>query len=311
MYVPIASELGQRLYRRKGGGKGGGGAKGGGGTSGSKGSSGSSSSSGGVGSSVPVSGSLGGSKSKTATAYGSGGGRTSQIPAGQLFAGRTQGGGTRTEVYGSRAYGSGYPAGYGSSGLRGVGGLGFPFFFWPVVWGTGFGYGAAYLHDSEYGNSDNSDRPGGRMMEAAFVSSQSNSTFHLLSDNTTISSLIASVTSNCTNYHLNVGASSNSPFPFNSSDPNEPRPEQAIQYYRASSVVLTLTGYNDTVALQDNTTQPDIPLPTWTDFTLFDCLNQTIGQAAPLIDSSAASWRIPSAGLLALLWMAYASFIGL
>ena len=40
-------------------------------------------------------------------------------------------------------YGSGYP---GVSGL-GVAGRSFPFVFWPLVWGTGFGYGAAYLHD--------------------------------------------------------------------------------------------------------------------------------------------------------------------
>ena len=44
-----------------------------------------------------------------------------------------------------RNYGSGYP---------GVGGLGvanrnFPFVYWPFIWGGGFGYGAAYLHDRE------------------------------------------------------------------------------------------------------------------------------------------------------------------
>ena len=44
-----------------------------------------------------------------------------------------------------RSYGSGYP-GYAG---RGVGGLGFPFIFWPVVWGPGFGYGPGYLHNSE------------------------------------------------------------------------------------------------------------------------------------------------------------------
>jgi hypothetical protein len=44
-----------------------------------------------------------------------------------------------------RTYGSGYP---GSSG-RGVYDRGFPFYFWPVVWGGDGNTNAAYLHDSE------------------------------------------------------------------------------------------------------------------------------------------------------------------
>lgn len=42
------------------------------------------------------------------------------------------------------AYGSGYP---GTTGL-GVANRGFPFVFWPLVWGGGLGYGAAYLHSN-------------------------------------------------------------------------------------------------------------------------------------------------------------------
>lgn len=42
-------------------------------------------------------------------------------------------------------YGSGYPD---TVGARGVAGLNFPFFFWPVVWpGPAIGAGS-YLHDS-------------------------------------------------------------------------------------------------------------------------------------------------------------------
>ncbi len=84
--------------------------------------------------------------------YGAGGGKPFTIPSGQLFAGRQVGGGTRGQVFGSRyatpalnllvhrslapshsTYGSGYP---GIAG-RGVGGRGFPFGFWPIVWGAG------------------------------------------------------------------------------------------------------------------------------------------------------------------------------
>ena len=181
MYVPGVTEpSAQRLYRRKGGG---GGGKGGGGKSGSSGRSGSSSSSGNNrnsgsksssgssgstgsvgtrGSTVPVSGATNGRT--TAVAYGSGTTKVVTIPQGQPFAGRTSGGATRGSVYGNRCvcsddirmwrtvltrgrcsyYGSGYP---GTPGL-GVVGRGFPFVFWPLVWGGGLGYGAAYLHDS-------------------------------------------------------------------------------------------------------------------------------------------------------------------
>ena len=47
-----------------------------------------------------------------------------------------------------RTYGSGYP---GFANQRGVNSLGFPFYFWPVVWGSAIGLHTqdAYLHDSE------------------------------------------------------------------------------------------------------------------------------------------------------------------
>ena len=50
---------------------------------------------------------------------------------------------TLIEIF--RVYGSGYPG----TTSRGVGGLGFPFYFWPVVWGGAAVGGAAYLHNSE------------------------------------------------------------------------------------------------------------------------------------------------------------------
>ena len=140
------------------------------------------------------------------------------------------------------------------------------------------------------------------MMEATFTSPTSNSTFHLLADNSTVVSLIGSVSANCT-----LGAnSSTTPVVYNSNstDPSQPRPEQVIQYYRASSVALTLDGYNDTSALAENQTAPDVPLPSWVDQTTLNCLNQTIGQAVPLINGAFTSTGVvPTAGTLALVWM--------
>lgn len=52
-----------------------------------------------------------------------------------------------SKLVGCRSYGSGYP---GVTGTRGVDGYGFPFYFWPVVWGGAAGAsGGAYLHTSE------------------------------------------------------------------------------------------------------------------------------------------------------------------
>jgi hypothetical protein len=50
---------------------------------------------------------------------------------------------SRIQFY--RTYGSGYP---GVAG-RGVAGLPFPFFFWPLAWGGAAVGTAAYLHDDE------------------------------------------------------------------------------------------------------------------------------------------------------------------
>jgi hypothetical protein len=68
-----------------------------------------------------------------------------------------------------------------------------------------------------------------------------------------------------------------------------------MQYYRASSVSLTLDGYNNTGALEADGT-PNTPLPTNIDTNLMNCLNATIGEAVPLIGS--ASMATPSIGLI-------------
>ncbi|KAI6039605.1 amino acid permease-domain-containing protein [Pisolithus marmoratus] len=127
----------------------------------------------------------------SATAYGYGGGESIVIPCGQLFAGRSAGGGTRDQIFGGRSYGSGYP------GIteRGVSGRGFPFWFWPVVWSDTAADSQPYLNGSEYGDAYNSSRFGGSLMEATFISNNSspNTTFHVLSDNSTVTSLIQSI----------------------------------------------------------------------------------------------------------------------
>ncbi|KAG6872525.1 hypothetical protein C0995_009099 [Termitomyces sp. Mi166 len=247
MFNPFISKRAQRnvkiLYPRKGGGGHGKGV--------GKSSTGSTSRSS-HSTSISVSGTT-----KTATPFGLGGGKFSPILAGQLFAGRDSGGGTRAEVYGTSRYGSGYPG----VSQRGVAGLGFPFVFWPVAWGGAVGIGAAaYLHTSEYGRPDNSSRPGGPLTTATFVSSSnSNTTFRLLADNATTISLISNVQASCSS-NLNNGSSSFVSTPYNDSFASLPQPEQTVQYYRASTVALTLDGYNNTAVFEPEGT-PDFLAP--------------------------------------------------
>ena len=141
------------------------------------------------------------------------------------------------------------------------------------------------------------------MVQTVFPDSASNNTFHLLADNFTVTSLIESVASNCSLGNTTALTTTS----LNSSDPSSPRPEQAVQYYRASSVVLTLDGYNNTAALADDSNAPPAPLPPWVDANFLNCLNQTIGAAVPLID--AAPSLSPSIGLLGLVWLAVFSLL--
>ncbi|KAG9310001.1 hypothetical protein JVU11DRAFT_10035 [Chiua virens] len=299
MFLPFVTQNSQRLGRRKGGGGGGkgGGSSGSGGKSGGKstgssggksstgtstgsGSSGGKSSSGSSGksggtstpsggktSTVPLTSSTAGGKN-TATAYGSGGGSVTVIPSGQMFGGRSAGGGMRSQIFGSRTYGSGYP---GITG-RGVIGRGFPFWFWPIVWTGDLVPAAPYLQAPEQRFPSNSD----------------NTTFHVLSDNSTVASLISSIDANCSSYLS--PSSSTSPQTYNSSSPQAPQPEQAIQYYRASSIVLTLDGYNNSATSSSNANATDSSLPSNINMTLLNCLNQTIGFSAPLVSGAGPQW---------------------
>jgi hypothetical protein len=143
------------------------------------------------------------------------------------------------------------------------------------------------------------------MVEATFLSSTSNTTFHLLADNSTVTSLITAIDSNCTSSNLS-SSSSKTAVPLNASDPNAPKPEQAVEYYRASSVVLTLDGYNNTAALSDDLNAVDTPLPTNIDTTLLYCLNQTIGVGVPLIDGAGPRWATgPGAAAISLFWIVW------
>lgn len=70
---------------------------------------------------------------------------------------------------------------------------------------------------------------------------------------------------------------------FNATDDGSlPKPEQMVQWYRASSFGLALDGYNNTAAFAaDSSSIPDTPLPPH-DAPFLACLNSTIGSRLPL-----------------------------
>lgn len=119
------------------------------------------------------------------------------------------------------------------------------------------------------------------MMQVAITSPAPVTTYHLVSDNNTVVALIGTLATGCpniTNQPLIAKA-----FSGNASDP---QPESTVQYYRASSVALTLDGYNNTAALSDDANLPATPLPTGIDQSFLNCLNQTIGDSVPLVDAA-------------------------
>ncbi|KDR70408.1 hypothetical protein GALMADRAFT_76087 [Galerina marginata CBS 339.88] len=266
------------------------------------------------------------------------------IPAGRPFAGRLEGGGTRDNIFGTSTYGSGYPGVEG----RGTSGRGFPFYFWPVAWPAAALGGAAaagvYLSaNDEYGSPSNSSRPGGQLQTVSFTSAldvptidsadptatdpPANTTttpaapagmiFRILSDNTTISDLVPHILSTCGDL-LALSASTNTTE--NYLGFGSPHPEEVVQYYRASSIALSMDGYNNSAvyspAVDSNGDDAvDTPIPTTADLKLMDCLNTTIGADAPLIDPAHAQAQadgalsmhhVPNlsvAGVVGLLWL--------
>lgn len=154
----------------------------------------------------------------------------------------------------------------------------------------------------QYGGVNNSTRPGGPLSTAIFQSPSINNTFCLVADNATVASLISDLSANCSSKFTTNPAPTLTPL-----DPNAsiPRPEQVVQYYRASSIALTLDQYNNTATYAAEGT-PDSPLPSTVDMTLLTCLNETIGAAAPLIDGGTGLWT-PS--YLSLCWLVWTLWI--
>lgn len=188
------------------------------------------------------------------------------------------GGGTRSNVYGSRTYGSGYPG--AAPGTRGVAGAGFPFFFYPVVF-AGAGLGAHHYYNDEYGDAKNGSRPGGAQKVAAFT--VGSETFRILADGESVEALAEVCKEVCA-----AGLEEDFTIEdYDGANEEPPRPEQVVQYYRASSIALSLDSYNNSAVFEEETI-PDSPLNIDTAAQgALACFNTTIGEYAPLIEEGA------------------------
>ncbi|KAL5529660.1 hypothetical protein ACEPAG_5645 [Sanghuangporus baumii] len=304
----------QRLFRRKGGGGGGhGGGKGGGkgGSSSSKGSARAS----GVAKKHGASEAFLNSRSSQPfnipginsrfMAYANGGGNPTVLKSDSAFIGRQAGGGSRSSIYGTSHFGSGYPyGGYGSF----VSSRPFPYVFVPVPVSHGY-YGG-----DEYLNMNQTLRPGGNLIIAIVHPSynSSSATFRLIGDNSSVTTVFDALVANCS-----VANSSSAITPFSPSVTMWPLPEQVVQYYRASSFALSLDNYNNTATLLANAPAsndsslpqiPDTPLPPGLNTTLLQCINTTIGASVPLADVDSGS-KFSSAAIVGIVFGSAAGIV--
>ncbi|KAG6909661.1 hypothetical protein DXG01_016241 [Tephrocybe rancida] len=262
------------------------------------------------GSSGKSSGKISGTKTKYSTGS-KGGAAPTFIEKDHPWAGRTVGGGTREQIYGTRVYGSGYP---GYSG-PGVAGRNFPFGFIPLVFilAAGTLAGEYAFIATEYGLPNSSDRIGGALAIASFRSKSAY--YYMYADQETITSSVEDVNKKCKDHlvqpDFTVVSIQGNGAPPNSSYPT-PNPAEAVQFFRSSSVALLLVGYNNT-AFYSNYSTDDTPLPKNYDLDLLSCLNSTIAAIIPITDKPPRFSQGETAGiclgsiaaLLVLLYCAY------
>lgn len=125
-------------------------------------------------------------------------------------------------------------------------------------------------------------------------------TLRIVGDNTSVTAVYYAVVANCSAANSASATQAFTP----SDDGDWPRPEQVIQWYRASSFALALDGYNNSASLPafmpaSNTSAPqilaDAPLPLSLNMTFLACVNATVGASVPLIDhepAALAAWHI-------------------
>ncbi|KAG8814070.1 hypothetical protein FRC17_001299 [Serendipita sp. 399] len=228
------------------------------------------------------------------------------------FVGREYAGGDRSHIYGTRAYGSGYP--YGADDSSSLRGRPFPHGMWPISWGPEYlGGGEYWGEDVEFmrpggslglvnvATEDTTEWPGVGKDEVYWMIGDKESLVYMTSklvDACYISPAWARrfdpASSTATN-----GSTTNSIHVLTA----QPRPENVIQYYRSSSFALAYPSYNNTFALTSSnpsTAHDSTPLPDALLSSAFlKCVNETIGSTVPIADSLANDDGGLSAGAIA------------
>ncbi|KAG8835430.1 hypothetical protein FRC17_003329 [Serendipita sp. 399] len=186
--------------------------------------------------------------------FSEGGGKPLTLAAPSRFAGREMGGGSRSDVAGTRSYASGYISSNGREGS--VVGRALPFGFWPLYW---FGHGQS----DEYGGSQDIDheRLGGgqvivQLAPNATAASYNvsavngiNETYWMVGDKESVTTMLSLLVDTDSEEFspYGYGVLNNTILPFNSTN-STIRFSHVIQWYRASSFALAYEGYSNTFA---------------------------------------------------------------
>jgi hypothetical protein len=236
------------------------------------------------------------------SAWSGGGGPIWQLEndTGNPFAGRNFGSGDRRTIFGSRAYGSGYPAwSFFALDPATVAGRGFPYGVWPIPWSGN------YSGSAEYGaETAELFRPGGQVVQAPLrptpasgnYSSVEGETYWLIGDRGSTLSILTNMVNWCRAEPIwpeffepadnATGVAGN-----NTGQGVKFHPGNVLQYYRASTFALAHPKYNNTYAhppfntstllTHDQSTPLDdvMKYSPW-----LRCINATIADALPLLD---------------------------
>ncbi|CCA71844.1 hypothetical protein PIIN_05779 [Serendipita indica DSM 11827] len=249
------------------------------------------------------------------SAWGGGGGPRHKIPSQPLsnpFGGREYGGGDRRTIYGTRAYGSGYP--YGADNANSVAGRPFPYGVWPISWGASYLGGGEYFSTTNVNNQQldlDFIRPGGPVGVVKLAPDTSrwngingDEVYEMIGDRESLLFMMADLVDWCHVQPQFIRRFDPSP-PSNASSSSQPRPENVIQYYRASSFAISYAGYNNSFALgsPNPTTSQSFadssPLPSSIANSQFlRCINSTIAIALPIADAKDAKEKGLSTGAI-------------
>ncbi|PVG01617.1 hypothetical protein CPB86DRAFT_781415 [Serendipita vermifera] len=217
---------------------------------------------------------------RNVSSWSGGGGQKLNISTDSFhpFAGREFGGGDRSTIRGTRAFGSGYP--YGKNDSSTISGRPFPYGVWPLYWGQNI------KGSDEYGSQFDTVRPGGPLVIQAISSTTAHwnvtndETYYMLTDRDTAIAIMTSFVTTChvTPVWPEIFDPGNSPIKI----------ENVIQYYRASSCALGFKGYNNSHALNTTTeatyAESD-PLPEVIMYSPFHhCIDSVMADALPIMD---------------------------